>query len=95
VSPLAGLFKRHAELLREIASLEEALDAAVAETVKPEPLDETLTLQEAARLMGEPPETFRRRPEYLKARVSRDGERRLRYSRLELDRIRRDRLNQG
>lgn len=42
--------------------------------------------------MGEPPETFRRRLEYRKALLSRPGERRLRYSRAGLERIRRDRL---
>ena len=40
-----------------------------------------LSLKEAAEYMGEPVSTFRRRREYRKAKVSRPGERRLRYSR--------------
>jgi hypothetical protein len=42
--------------------------------------------------MGERPETFRRRLDYRRALISRPGERRLRYSRMELERIRRDRI---
>jgi hypothetical protein len=70
----SSLFARRAELLRELATLEESLGAAVTEALEPEPADETLGLEKAAELVGEPPETFRRRPEYLKARVSRPGE---------------------
>jgi hypothetical protein len=50
------------------------------------------SLQEAAEAMGEPASTFRRRPEYLKALISRPGERRRRYSRAQLERIKTDRL---
>jgi len=92
VSDLTGLFARKAALLRELATLEEQLGAAVAEAVQPEPKDETLDLAAAAALVGEPVSTFRRRLEYRKALVSRPGERRLRYSRAELERVRRDRL---
>jgi len=54
--------------------------------------DVALGLREAAALFGEPIETFRRRLEYRKALLTRPGERRLRYSRVELERIRQDRL---
>jgi len=54
--------------------------------------DVTLSLEKAAQYMGEPVESFRRRLEYRKALLSRPGERRLRYSRVVLDSIRRDRL---
>lgn len=71
----------------------EALTAAFAAPVAPDSgPDEGLSLPEAARVMGEPPETFRRRLEHRKALLRRPGERRLRYSRSELERIRRDRL---
>ncbi len=42
--------------------------------------------------MGEPEETFRRRLDYRKSLLTRRGERRLRYSRAALERIRQDRL---
>lgn len=80
---------RRAALHRELAELDEELGRALASR---DADDAVLSLKKAARYMGEPTETFRRRGEYLKARVSRDGERRARYSRAELDRIKRDRL---
>ncbi len=91
---LAGVYRRRAQLLRELAGLEETL--AEAAPVAPSPVvkaDEVLGLAEAAAMLGEPPNTFRQRLEYRKALVSRPGERRLRYSRAELERIRRDRLS--
>jgi hypothetical protein len=54
--------------------------------------DTAMSLPEAAALMGEPVSTFRRRLDYRKALLTRPGERRLRYSRVALDRIKRDRL---
>src|SRR5262245_26600988 len=54
--------------------------------------DVAVRLPEAAAMFGEPVETFRRRLQYKKALVKRPGERRLRYSRAELERILRDRL---
>jgi hypothetical protein len=93
MSPLPGLFARRAELLKELAATEAALAEAFAAKAEPEAADEVIGLEEAAALMGEPPSTFRRRPEYLKAKVSREGERRLRYSRAALERIRADRLD--
>jgi hypothetical protein len=93
-----GIFARRAALLRELAELEEDLGRAVAEALSREAPsevprdDEGLGLVEAARFMGERPETFRRRLDYRRALISRPGERRLRYSRMELERIRRDRI---
>jgi hypothetical protein len=91
VTELFRLLSRRAGLLREVADLDlelaRVLDAreAVADV-------EGLSLEEAARYLGEPKETVRRRPEYLKARISAEGARRLRYSRRELERILADRL---
>jgi hypothetical protein len=93
VTELARICARRAELLRELAGLEEELGRAVAEALPSSPPnDEALGLAKAAAFMGEPSETFRRRLDYRKALVSMPGERRLRYSRAELDRIKRDRL---
>jgi chromatin segregation and condensation protein Rec8/ScpA/Scc1 (kleisin family) len=93
MTELARICSRRAELLRELAELEESLGRAVSETLCPEPtVDETFSLAEAAALMGERPETFRRRFEYRKALLTRPNERRLRYSRDALERIKRDRL---
>lgn len=89
---LPALFARRAALLRELASIEEAVGDAFAVEAVPEPRDSVIGLPEAASLMGEPVSTFRRRPEYEKAKVSRPGERRLRYSRVAVERILRDRL---
>lgn len=89
---------RRAQLQRELATLDadlaEALDQPAAPPVQapPDQPDKGLSLAEAADLFGDPPSTFRRRLEYRKALISRPGERRLRYSRAELERIRRDRL---
>lgn len=69
-----------------------ALSASVAPPALVQEPDVALGLREAATLFGEPVETFRRRLEYRKALLTRPGERRLRYSRAELERIRRDRL---
>jgi hypothetical protein len=91
VAEVSALFARHAELLRELAALEERIGTALEAGRPPEP-DRTLCLEEAATLMGEPPETFRRRLEYRKALVSRPGELRLRFSAAALERVRRDRL---
>ena len=82
VADLAPLFARRGELLRELASLEDQLGAALGEALRLDQTpDEGLGLAEAARLMGERPETFRRRLDYRKALLRRPGERRLRYSR--------------
>lgn len=87
----APLFARKAELLRELAILEEAIGAGLDVALKADRTrDEALSLPAAAALMGEPAETFRRRVDY--RLLGRPGERRLRYSRSELERIRRDRL---
>jgi hypothetical protein len=93
VTDLSRICTRRAALLRELAGLEEELGRAVAEALPTSsPNDEALGLAKAAAFMGEPPETFRRRLDYRKALISRPGERRLRYSRAKLDRIRADRL---
>jgi hypothetical protein len=91
---LSRLCHRRAELLRELAELEEQLGCAIAEALSPAAPaeDKGLGLAEAAALMGEPKETFRRRLEYRKALLTRPRERRLRYSRAALDQIMRDRL---
>jgi hypothetical protein len=89
---VARLFSRRAELLRELAELEEELSLAFQCALSPEPSDEVFGVAEAAAFMGEPVETFRRRFEYRKALLTRPRERRLRYSRIELERIRQDRL---
>lgn len=89
---LPGLFARRATLLRELASLEEALGQAFGERLRPEAADDALSLQAAAAFMAEPVETFRRRLDYRKALLRLPGERRLRYSRAALERIRQDRL---
>ena len=91
---LAALFARRAEVQRELAGLDEAIAGAVTGLlVEPaRPADQVLTLTEAADLLGEPVETFRRRPEYLKASIRRPGERKHRYSRVALERVVRDRL---
>jgi hypothetical protein len=87
---LVSIFGRRAALLRELASLEERLSSALAD-LRPVIPDEELELKDAAQLMGEKPSTFRRKPEYLKARLRRPS-RRLRYSRAALERIKLDRL---
>ena len=93
MNDLPSIFTRRAELLRELALLEEGLGRAIGAALESDsPADEPLDLPAAAAFMGEPSETFRRRLEYRKALLSRPGERRLRYSRAELERIRRDRL---
>ncbi len=88
---LSPLFARRAELMRELAALEECLGSELDRAFRP-PVDETLSAEQAAAFLGEPLETFRRRLDYRKALLRRPGERRLRYSRAELERIRRDRL---
>lgn len=72
----------------------EALLTAALPPVFParEEATRALDLGEAAAMFGEPIETFRRRLEYRKALLTRPGERRLRYSRDVLERIRKDRL---
>ncbi|MGH9367262.1 MAG: hypothetical protein ACRD3M_06280 [Thermoanaerobaculia bacterium] len=90
MTDLPALFARRAALLRELAGLEEALGGALGPPASA--ADEALPLAAAAALMGEPASTFRRRLDYRKALLSRPGERRLRYSRAELERIRQDRL---
>jgi hypothetical protein len=94
VNEPAALFARRAELLRELAAVDEALAVTFCDTQKPLPPveDRGLTLPEAARLFGEPPETFRTRLEYRKALISKPGQHRLRYSRAELERIKADML---
>ena len=54
--------------------------------------DLALGVREAAAMFGEPVETFRRRLEFRKALIRRPGEKKLRYSLRELERIRGDRL---
>jgi len=92
VSDLSRICARRAELLRELAGLEEELGRAFGTIVCRSPADEALGVAEAARFMGEPVETFRRRLDYRKALISKSKERRLRYSRAELERIKLDRL---
>jgi len=89
---LAALHARKAALLRELAEVEEAFVAALEAARPAAPADEVLTLGQAAALLGEPERTVRARLEYRKALVSRPREHRLRFSRRELERIRRDRL---
>jgi hypothetical protein len=91
---LGQIYARRAELLRELAATEADLAAALAQpAVAPSPAgDEALDLTAAAGLFNEPPNTFRQRLEYRKALISRPGERRLRYSRVALERILMDRL---
>jgi hypothetical protein len=93
MTELSRICTRRAELLRELAGLEEALGRAVGEaTSTATPTDDALGLAAAAAFMGEPEETFRRRLDYRKALLSKPKERRLRYSRAVLERIRCDRL---
>jgi hypothetical protein len=76
-----------------LAGLEQArVEAVLSAASRPELPDAALTLEQAAAMFGEPPETFRRRPDVVKAQIRRPGERRLRYLRSELERILRDRL---
>ena len=90
MSDLGRLFARRAALLRELADLDEGIGRELG---KGSDLpDEGIGLEAAARRMGEPKETFRRRLEYREALISRPGERRLRYSPTVLDRIRARRL---
>jgi hypothetical protein len=90
---LPRLFARRAEILRELAGLEEALGGLLGEALRPaRATDEALTLPAAAALLGEPVETFRRRLDYRKALLRLPGERRLRYSRTVLERILKDRV---
>jgi hypothetical protein len=91
-TPLSALFAKRSHLLRELASTEDQLALLLDGLVRPESTDEALTLKEAAKLFGESPHTFRQRLEFRKALISRVGERRLRYSRAELERIKRDRI---
>jgi hypothetical protein len=90
-SDLGRICARRAGLLRELADLEAELGRAL-EAAEPELADAVLSLPEAASYMGEPVSTFRRRPDYLRALVSKPTERRRRYSRVELERIKRGRL---
>jgi len=90
LSELVRLCARRASLLRELADLEIELGRAFEPGME-EP-DAVLPLKEAAAFMGEPVSTFRRRPEYCKALISRPTERRRRYSRAALERIKQDRL---
>ena len=93
MAEVGSLFAQHAELLRQLAAIEERIGAALDAIPASAPAaDRTISLYEAAAMMGEPPETFRRRLEYRKAQVSRPGELRLRFSAAEVERIRRDRL---
>lgn len=93
MADVAPLFARRAALLRELASLEESLGTALGDALRPAVVqDETLTAKDAAAFLGEPLETFRRRLDYRKALLRRPGERKLRYSRAELERVRQDRL---
>jgi hypothetical protein len=97
MTDFSSLFARRAALLREVAVIDEALGPALVEALaaahrdSPKP-DETLTLVQAADRVGEPPETFRKRVEFYKARISRPGEHRLRFSRREVERVIADRL---
>ena len=93
MADVGRLFARHAELLRELAALEERMGGELEVALRPPVIDDTLNAEQAAAFLGEPVETFRRRLEYRKALLRRPGERRLRYSRAELERIRRDRLS--
>lgn len=89
---LAEIFARRAALLRELADLDQRLAAVLEEAMRPVVPDAVLGLKEAAAFLGEAPATFRRRLEYRKALLTRPGERNLRYSRVELERIKKDRL---
>jgi hypothetical protein len=89
---VSRILRRRAELTRELAALDDALALALEAVQQPDDADEILDLAAAARHVGEPASTFRQRPCYRRALVSGTTERRLRYSRLELDRILRDRL---
>ncbi len=94
MSPGVGrLFTRRAELLRDLADLEIELGRAFDAPQEPsDPADDVLSLPDAAKLLGEPASTFRRRLEYHKALISRPTERRRRYSRAVLEQIKRTRL---
>ena len=89
---LQRICARRAEILRELADLDLAMAGAIEAREPPAEPDAVLSVPEAAAYMGEPVSTFRRRPEYVKALVSRPTERRRRYSRAALDRIKLDRL---
>jgi hypothetical protein len=77
---LPALFARRAQIQRELADLDERLGSALAAFTAPRAPDQALTLLEAAKMLGERPETVRRRLEYRKALIRRVGERNLRYS---------------
>ncbi len=81
------ILSRRAELTRELAKLDDDLALALGDAEKPVEPDQVLTLEQAAERVREPAETVRRRPEYLKARVSRPGARRIRFSSRALDAI--------
>lgn len=92
MSDLERICTRRAALYAELATLDLELAKALEALDRPKEADAVLSLSEAAAFMGEPAATFRRRSEYGKALVSRPTERRRRYSRAELDRIKADRL---
>jgi hypothetical protein len=92
MSDLRHLYARKAELLRELADLEVQIPDAIVAATAPQPPDEVLGLDDAAKLMNEPAGTFRQRPCYRRALVSGPRERRLRFSRRALERIKADRL---
>ena len=63
MADLAPLYARKAELLRELAAVEERIGAVLDAATRPADPDRTLSLKEAAAMFGEPEETFRRRLE--------------------------------
>jgi len=87
-----AIYRRRAELLTELAKLE--LELARIASAPAEKPDEVLSLEQAASLLNEPPSVVRRKPEYLKTRVSAFGARRARFSRRALERLIADRLAQ-
>jgi hypothetical protein len=88
----ASILAKRADLTRQLAALDDALAIALREVQRPEEPDRVLSLTEAASHVGEPVSTFRQRLYYRCALVSGPTERRLRFSRHALDRIKADRL---
>jgi hypothetical protein len=89
---VSEIYGRRAALMREVAALDEALAIALRDAEKPDDPDRILSLAEAAAHLGERVSTFRQRSCYRRALVSGPHERRLRFSRVALDRIAADRL---
>jgi hypothetical protein len=97
---VAALLAEQARLFRAQADLSERLAEALAlraggTSEASAEADAVLGLSEAAKLVGEPPSTFRRRQCYRAALVSRPHELRRRYSRKALEKLIAERLSKN